>query len=159
MRRNQTLTPSEILEELVEPIIGKQCKTKDTDDFPELKWHNSQKFMTIEGNDGRCLVCVTYERIETALTQLDTYYSNLYRDKVMGAIGEKKVFEPTKNMSCSFEMPNDYPNPCNYCGGTRKYEWREFTKKYGLAPDQIDGYNQAITDFKANLDKLWEKKP
>lgn len=71
--------------------------------------------------------------------------------ELMGCLPEKLEFKPKKNMSCSFELANDYPNPCKYCGGTRKYEWREFTKKHGISPDQIDGANHTLDEVRARL--------
>lgn len=57
-----TLDPEKHLEH----FIGRRCKTKDTDDFPDLK------------EDGRCLTCMIYELID------QNYIS---KDRVIKAIG------------------------------------------------------------------------
>ncbi len=53
-QKNSFEAIAESLDNIVYPMIGPRCKTKDKHDFPDLK------------GDERCLVCVTYEEIDRA---------------------------------------------------------------------------------------------
>ena len=69
----------EILTQIVEPIVGKQCKTKDTHDFPDMV-----------DSEGRCPVCLAYEDIDEALEALLSTIEN----KVIGPDESLKPQEP-----------------------------------------------------------------
>lgn len=54
---------------VIKEHYGKRCKTKDYEDFPELE----PLFAVGDPDDGRCSVCLVYEKF-------DAYWKYLYDD-------------------------------------------------------------------------------
>lgn len=73
---------------------------------------------------------------------------------IKSKLPEKLDFKPKNNSTCSFEQTDSYPNPCEHCGGTRAYEWREFTRRNGITPADITGYNQALDQWEQAILEL-----
>lgn len=67
---NQIDPLDDILGNIVYPMVGPRCKTKDRHDFSELK------------EDERCLVCATYEEIDQAKASIESLMLKERRDEL-----------------------------------------------------------------------------